>query len=216
MLRQVIRSKFPALIILEAQPLHVLRETCTQLLGGGGVDRDCFVRGITKAPLIGRVRILQVSDGAITSNGVNDVTGIRRPERHKILLIQVAAAGRPQQHGQRTTSGTTTRDNPIGVTRHDTRVGLQVSHGCFKIHNRGRCLAKVHAIRIDVIATACARIDHHKATSQGIIAEVNMLSGTHLRAAAGFNSTGPGRRGATTWRHATARYSTWLFSVDGR
>ena len=108
MLRQVIRSKFPALIILEAQPLHVLRETCTQLLGDSGVDRDCFVRGITKAPLIGRVRILQVSDGAITSNGVNDVTGIRRPERHKILLIQVAAAGRPQQHGQRTTSGTTT------------------------------------------------------------------------------------------------------------
>ena len=58
MLRQVIRSKFPALIILEAQPLHVLRETYTQLLGDGGVDRNCFVRGITKAPLVGSVCVL--------------------------------------------------------------------------------------------------------------------------------------------------------------
>ena len=96
MLSQVIRSKFPALIILEAQPLHVLRETYTQLLGDGGVDRDRFVRGITKAPLVGRVRILQVGDGAITSGGVNGVAGIRRPEFHEILLIQVTAARRSQ------------------------------------------------------------------------------------------------------------------------
>ena len=43
-----------------------------------------------------------------------------------------------------------------------------------------------------------------------------MLSGTHLRAAAGFNSTAAGRRGTITWRHATSRHSARLFGVDGR